>query len=170
MPSAGITLKYTDLIFLPVLLAFATAHSRAPPRSTNLPMITEEVMKTHYTVTLAMLAGFGLGAVAVQGLHAQAKPPVYYIAEIETTNLDAYMKDYAPLAQKTIRAAGGRIIAGGPAKSVEGDPPKTRVVVQVWDSPEQIQAWRNSAEYKKAREIGDKLAKFRSFTVDGVPQ
>ncbi|WP_197033696.1 hypothetical protein [Bradyrhizobium sp. URHD0069] len=32
-------------------------------------------MKTHYTVTLAMLAGFGLGAVAVQGLHAQANPP-----------------------------------------------------------------------------------------------
>ena len=115
-------------------------------------------MKTHYTVTLAMLAGFGLGAVAVQGLHAQAKPPVYYIAEIEPTNLDAYMKDYAPLAQKTIRDGGGRIVAGGPAKSIEGDPPKTRVVVQVWDSPEKIQAWRNSAEYKKAREIGDKLA------------
>src|SRR5260221_622691 len=33
-------------------------------------------MKTHYTVTLAMVAGFGLGAVAVQGLHAQAKAPV----------------------------------------------------------------------------------------------
>ena len=32
-------------------------------------------MKTHYSVTLAMLAGFGLGAVAVEGLHAQAKPP-----------------------------------------------------------------------------------------------
>jgi uncharacterized protein (DUF1330 family) len=95
---------------------------------------------------------------------------VYYIAEIETSNLDAYMKDYAPLAQKTIRDAGGRIIAGGPAKSVEGDAPKTRVVIQVWDSPEKIQAWRNSAEYKKAREIGDKLAKFRSFTVDGVSQ
>jgi hypothetical protein len=26
-------------------------------------------MKTHYTVTWAMLAGFGLGAIAVQGLH-----------------------------------------------------------------------------------------------------
>ncbi len=34
-------------------------------------------MKTHYTVTLAMVAGFGLGAVAVQGLHAQAKAPVW---------------------------------------------------------------------------------------------
>jgi uncharacterized protein (DUF1330 family) len=64
------------------------------------------------------------------------------------------MKDYAPLAQKTIRDAGGRIVAAGQAKSIEGDPPKTRVVVQVWDSPEKIQAWRNSAEYKKAREIG----------------
>jgi hypothetical protein len=32
-------------------------------------------MKTHYTVALAMVAGFGLGAVAVQGLHAQGKGP-----------------------------------------------------------------------------------------------
>jgi uncharacterized protein (DUF1330 family) len=126
-------------------------------------------MKTQYTVALAMLAGVGLGAVAVQGLHAQTKPPVYYITEIDATNLDAYMKDYAPLAQKTIKDAGGRIVAAGQAKSIEGDPPKTRVVVQVWDSAEKLQAWRSSAEYKKAREIGDKYAKFRAFTVEGVP-
>jgi len=31
-------------------------------------------MKAQYTVALSMLAGIGLGAVAVQGLHAQAKP------------------------------------------------------------------------------------------------
>ena len=37
-------------------------------------------MKTYFTVTLAMLTGFGLGAVAVHGLHAQAKAPVYYIS------------------------------------------------------------------------------------------
>ena len=128
-------------------------------------------MKAQYTTGLAMLAGIGIGAVAVQSLHAQAKPPVYYIAEIDATNLEAYMKDYAPLAQKTIKDAGGRIVAAGQAKSIEGDPPKAaRVVVQVWDSAEKMQAWRSSAEYKKAREIGDKLAKFRSFTVDGVPQ
>jgi hypothetical protein len=75
-------------------------------------------MKTHITLAVGMLTGFGLGVVAVQGLHAQAKPPIYYIAEIEPTNLDAYMKDYAPLAQKTIREAGGRIVAGGPATSI----------------------------------------------------
>lgn len=127
-------------------------------------------MKTRYTVTLAAIAGFGLGAVAIEGLHAQAKPPVYYIAEIEMTNPDAYMKEYAPKAQATIKKAGGRLLAAGNATAIEGAPPKQRVAVQVWDSMEKIKAWRNSAEYKEARKIGDKYAKFRSFTVAGVPQ
>jgi len=39
-----------------------------------------------------------------------------------------------------------------------------------WDSMEKIQAWRNSAEYKEARKIADKYAKFRAFTVEGLPQ
>jgi uncharacterized protein (DUF1330 family) len=131
----------------------------------------ELVMKTRYTVTFAMLAGFGLGAVAMQGLHAQAKPPIYYVAEIDITNLDAYTKEYAPVAQATIKAAGGRLLAAGQnVTSVEGAPPTKRVAIQVWDSMEKIQAWRNSADYKKAREIGDKYAKFRAFTVEGLPQ
>ncbi len=66
-------------------------------------------MKTRYIVTLAVVAGFGLGAVAVQGLHAQAKPPVYYIVEIDVKNLDAYTKEYAPKAQALIKASGGRL-------------------------------------------------------------
>ena len=43
-------------------------------------------MKTQYTVALSMLAGIGLGAVAVQGLHAQAKPPAYLVIEINKVN------------------------------------------------------------------------------------
>ena len=46
-------------------------------------------MKTKYTVALSMLAGAMLGAAAIQGLHAQTKPPIYYVAEIDTANLDA---------------------------------------------------------------------------------
>ena len=128
-------------------------------------------MKMYLTVALSMLTGAAIGGAAIQGLHAQAKPPVYYVAEIDTSNLDAYMKDYAPLAQASIKAAGGRIVAGGAPKAFESDPPKAaRVVVQVWDSEEQIQKWRSSADYKKAREIGDKLAKFRSYAVPGAAQ
>jgi uncharacterized protein (DUF1330 family) len=128
-------------------------------------------MKTRYTVVLAVAVGFGLGAVAVQGLHAQAKPPIYYIAEIDVKNLDAYTKEYAPKAQALIKASGGRLLAAGQnVTAIEGAPPKRRVAVQVWDSMEQIKAWRNSAEFKEVRKIGDKYAKFRSFTVEGLPQ
>ena len=128
-------------------------------------------MKTQYMVTLAVVVGFALGAVAVQGLHAQAKPPVYYIAEIDVTNLDAYTKEYAPKAQALIKASGGRILAAGQkVTAIEGAPPKPRVVVQVWDSMEKIKAWRGSAEFKELRKIGDKYAKFRTFTVEGLPQ
>jgi uncharacterized protein (DUF1330 family) len=127
----------------------------------------ENIMNRHIGLGLAMVAGAALGAAAVQGLHAQAKPPIYYITEIDAPNMDAYVKEYAPLAQKSIRDAGGRIVAAGPAKSVEGEPPKARIAVQIWDSPEKMMAWRNSADYKKAREVGNKLAKFRSFYVEG---
>ena len=61
-------------------------------------------MKSNYKMALAMLAGVALGAVAVQGLHAQAKPPVFVIGEIDVTNEDAYAKEYAPKAQALIKA------------------------------------------------------------------
>jgi uncharacterized protein (DUF1330 family) len=128
-------------------------------------------MRTRYMVTLAVVAGFGLGAVTVHGLHAQTKPPIYYIAEIDVTNVDAYTKEYAPKAQALIKASGGRLLAAGQkVTAIEGAPPKPRVAVQVWDSMEKIQAWRNSAEFKENRKIGDKYAKFRAFTVEGLPQ
>ena len=102
-------------------------------------------MNTRSTVALSMLAGVAIGAVAVQGLHAQAKPPVYYVAEIDVTNPDAYAKEFAPKAQAIIKAAGGRFVAiGGTAGTgaakltgFDGEPPK-RAVVQVWDSMEKI--------------------------------
>ena len=128
-------------------------------------------MKTQYMITMAVVAGFGLGALTVQSLYAQAKPPVYYIAEIDVTNLDAYVKEYAPKAQALIKASGGRLLAAGQKiTAIEGEPPKPRVAVQVWDSLEKIQAWRNSAEYKEIRKIGDKYAKFRAYAVEGLPQ
>ena len=133
-------------------------------------------MRSNYKVAVAVTAGVAIGALAVQGLHAQAKPPVYFVAEIDVTNPDAYAKEYAPKAQAIIKAAGGRFLAiGGSAASTgmvtgfDGDPPK-RVVVQVWDSMEKIRAWRANPEYVELRKVGEKYAKFRSFAVDGLPE
>src|SRR5580704_18467871 len=127
-------------------------------------------MKIRYTVALAMFASFGLGAAAVQGLHAQAKPPVYSVAEIDIADQAAY-STYVPKAQAAIKAAGGKILAaGGKITAVEGEPPKSRVVIQQWDSLEKYQAYRNSAAFKELLPTREKVAKWRTFVVEAVPQ
>jgi uncharacterized protein (DUF1330 family) len=128
-------------------------------------------MKIQYAVALSLVTGIAVGAVAIERLHAQAKPPVYLVTEIEITNLDAYVKEYAPLAQASIKTSGGRLLAAGQnITQIEGTPPKSRVAIQQWDSVDKIKAWRASAEYKKAREIGDKYGKFRAYAIEGIPQ
>jgi uncharacterized protein (DUF1330 family) len=131
----------------------------------------EDSMKTHYTIALSLLAGAALGAGAIQGLHAQARPPIYVIAEIDVTNLDAYTKEYVPKAQALIKSMGGRFLAAGQkVTSLEGEPPKTRVAVQVWPSMDKVQAWQKSAELQELRTIVKNNAKFRVFAVEGLPQ
>jgi uncharacterized protein (DUF1330 family) len=133
-------------------------------------------MKPKIGTVLGMVAGIGIGAATVQVLHAANHAPVYYVAEQEISNPEGYAKEFVPRAAATIKAAGGRYVAvggvgsSGKVTGFDGDPPKSRVVIQVWDSLEQIQAWYNSPEYKEARKIGEKYAKFRSFAVDGVSQ
>jgi uncharacterized protein (DUF1330 family) len=130
----------------------------------------ETIMRTQYTVGLAMFAGFGLGAIAVQGLHAQVKPPVYSVAEIDVTDQAAY-STYLPKAQAAIKSAGGKVLAAGSTiTAVDGEPPKSRVVIQQWDSLEKFQAYRNSAAFKDLIPVREKVAKFRTFVVEGVPQ
>jgi uncharacterized protein (DUF1330 family) len=117
-----------------------------------------------------MLAGIAIGTVAVQSLHAQAKPPVYFVAENDVSNPEGYRKEYLPPAQASIKAHGGRYLAAGNATAMAGEAPKSRVVILVWDSMEALQGWFNSPEYKEARKIGEKYAKYRNYAVPGVSQ
>ena len=48
--------------------------------------------------------------------------------------------------------------------AIEGTPPK-RIVIQGWDSIEQIKSWYNSADYQAALKIGPQYATFRRFAV-----
>jgi uncharacterized protein (DUF1330 family) len=131
-------------------------------------------MKTYYTVALSMLVGAGLGGTAMQAIHAQAKPPIYYISEIDVTNPDAYPKDYGTKMQAVVKSHGGRQLAiggvgGANAKTLttlEGTPPKG-AVLQVWDSMEKLQAWRNDPQFKELRTAGEKYATWRSFAIEG---
>ena len=118
-----------------------------------------------------MLAGAALGAAAVQGLHAQAKPPVYVVGEIDILNQNAYLNDYREKAMAVVKSAGGKFLAaGGKTTAIEGEPPKSRILIQQWDSVEQYQAYRNSAAFRELLPLKEKVAKFRLFAVEGIPQ
>jgi len=132
-------------------------------------------MKIKYTVALSALVGIAIGAMAMQGLHAQSKPPVYLVTEINVTNPEAYGSEFAPKAQATIKAAGGRLVAIGgaggagaePLTVIAGTAPQ-RLVIQQWDSLDQLKAWYNSADYQAALKIGEKYATFRRIAIEGA--
>lgn len=128
-------------------------------------------MKSKYTVAFAMFASFALGGAAVQGLHAQAKPPAYSVAEITVTNQDGYNKEYVPPVVKAIQEAGGKfLVRSGRTISFEGAAPAPRVVLIQWESLDKAQALQNSSTYKDAQKIGQKYATFRIFGVEGLAQ
>lgn len=128
-------------------------------------------MKINHMMVLTLLGGIALGAAAIQGLHAQAKPPAYVIAEIDVTNEANFMKEFAPLAAKALQDGGAKnLTRGGKTLSIEGAPPKSRITINAFESMEKARAAFTSAAYKEARKIGDKYATFRIFVVEGVAQ
>jgi uncharacterized protein (DUF1330 family) len=126
-------------------------------------------MKIRTTVALAIIAGFGLGAATVGVIYAQAKPPVYVIAEVDISNVDALMKEFQPKAAALVEKYGGRLLAASAnVTALDGQRP-TRVAVHQWENMDKVKSWFDSAEYKENRKIGDKYAKFRIYAVEGRP-
>jgi uncharacterized protein (DUF1330 family) len=118
---------------------------------------------------LAMVAGFGLGAVAVQSLHAQGKPKAYTISEIETLDAAAQAA-YVPDILAAIKAAGGRNFntAGGKIAAIVGEAPK-RVAINEWDSLEQAQAFYKSKVWNDLAPKRDKAQKLiRAYAVEAL--
>jgi len=126
-------------------------------------------MKTHIKLGLAMLAGIGLGAGAVHQLHAQATPPAYVISEIDVVDEDGYAKQYIPLVNQAFAASGRKRLAlTGNTLAIVGDPPKSRIVLSVFENMEKAQAAYTSPDYLEAQKIGEKYAKFRTFAFEGA--
>lgn len=133
-------------------------------------------MQLHYAVAVALFAGVVIGGAAVEGLHAQAKPPVYLIGEIEVTNPEGYAKEYLPKAREIIKAHGGQLVASGgaagsgnPVTAIDGAAPK-RVVIYRYPSIDAVHAWRNDPAYETARKVGERYARYHTFAVEGVSQ
>jgi uncharacterized protein (DUF1330 family) len=126
-------------------------------------------MKKSHSLALALLAGVGLGALGVHTLYAQAKPPIYYVGEVDVTDEAGYARDFAPKAQAAVKGSGGKfLVIGGNPVGLIGDPPKKRIVIQQWDSMEAMKTWFDSPEQTALRAIQAKYSKVRAYAVTGL--
>jgi uncharacterized protein (DUF1330 family) len=113
-------------------------------------------MKNSFAIAAALVAGIGIGGFGVQVLQAQTKPPVYMIEDNTVNDHDGFAQEFAPMARDSLKTYGGRYLGGGSGVSIDGDPPKGRVVLVQWDSVDQMMQWRHSPEYTAARAVGEK--------------
>jgi uncharacterized protein (DUF1330 family) len=127
-------------------------------------------MKARYAVTIGVLAGVAIGATAINGLNAQARPPTYIVIDItEVTDPDGFKAVTSSPAASPARltAVGGRyVIRTETATPLDGVPPK-RFVLLAFDSKEKAQAWNDAADIKEINAIRAKTTKSSAFIVEG---
>jgi uncharacterized protein (DUF1330 family) len=126
-------------------------------------------MKAKYTVALSTLAGVAIGAIGMQGLHAQgAKLKAYSIGEeevLDSTALNSYLPGIREAISqhhgKSLRTIGGRVV------QVEGATPPQRVAIVEWDSVDDALAFYKSDVWKASQAQRDKAYKvIRRYIVE----
>jgi uncharacterized protein (DUF1330 family) len=126
-------------------------------------------MNRRIATGLTLLAGAAIGATAIQGLHAQAKPPTYVVVALRKINdAETFKTSVVEKAPAAIAAFGGRfIVRTDKITSLDGPPPQRFILLQ-FDSPEKAEAWHNSAAQKEIDAARMKTTDSLSFVVEGV--
>ena len=102
-------------------------------------------MRSNFRIAMVLFAGVAIGAIAVQGLHAQgAKLKAYSVSESEVLDATAQAA-YLAAARKaqeahghTLRTAAGRVV------QMEGGPAPKCVGIVEWDSLDDAVAFYKS--------------------------
>jgi uncharacterized protein (DUF1330 family) len=125
-------------------------------------------MKTRYTVALTLLAGVAIGAVAVEGLHAQAKLKAYVVAELEPLG-PGLQPAYLTTVRKAITDAHGRSLrtVNGRVVRIEGaEPPKKAAIIE-FDSLDDAEAFYKSKAWTDLAPEREKAQKtIRRYAVE----
>jgi uncharacterized protein (DUF1330 family) len=124
-------------------------------------------MKTHLTVALSMLVGVTVGAVVIEGLHAQSTLKAYVVSEIEVINPEAQAA-YLPKVTEVIKSGGGTFLArGGKIVALDGAEAPKRVTI-MYDSLEKAQASRSSPAWTALSAERNKAIKAKSYITEGI--
>jgi uncharacterized protein (DUF1330 family) len=135
-------------------------------------------VKTNIKVATAAISGLVLGAglsgigMAPGVLHAQGTTPYYDVAEINVTDKAGYEASGVDKVRDSIKAYGGKVVAGGYDKAVAraGAAPPNRFLIILWPNKEageknwtDVQKWWDSAGSKYASNL-------RDISVQGIEQ
>ena len=118
-------------------------------------------MKSNFKIAMVLLAGVAIGAVAVQGLHAQgAKLKAYAVAEFEPLDTSAQAA-MLPAARKVIEAANGRSLhtTAGRVVPIDGGPVPKSVGITELASVDEALAFYKSKAWADLAPERDKAAK-----------
>lgn len=129
-------------------------------------------MKTRFTITLSVVAGFALGSLSVHAQRAQSTLKAYSIGEIVPIAGAKVSPEYLAAARKALAEAGGRSMGTlkGKVFHAEGDAPPVAVAMTEWDSADAARAFFQSKAWKDLAPEGDKTAKtVRRYIVEVEP-
>lgn len=126
-------------------------------------------MRSNFKIAMVLLTGVAIGAIAVQGLHAQsAKLKAYAVSESEILDASAQAA-YLTAARKALEAAHGRSLHTGAGRVVQiegGSPPKSVGIIE-WNSVDEAVAFYKSKAWADLAPQRDKAVKVtRRYVVE----
>lgn len=126
-------------------------------------------MKTNFKLAVALVAGAVIGGMAIQGLHAQGKPPAYLVIPILKINDAAAFRAGVldKVKSEDMNAAGGQfVVRSQKFIGLDGSPPERLIIIK-FDSVEKAQAFSNTAAQKEINTARMKSTNSLSFIVEG---
>jgi uncharacterized protein (DUF1330 family) len=95
-------------------------------------------------------------------------PGAYVLVEVDVHDPDAY-EPYVAGATASVAASGGRYLAlWGRTEQLEGDPPRSRVVVLGFPDVDAAVAWYRSDAYQAVAPVRHGAAVSRMFVVEAL--
>lgn len=123
-------------------------------------------MRSRLALTLAMLAGFALGAVAVQSVHAQRSGPgAYAIIDITEVTSPQGLNEALAKLPASVAAFGGKFVTRTEnILGFDGVPP-LRFFIIAFDTMEKAQSWNNSPAQTAINQARTQATSSSSFAV-----
>jgi uncharacterized protein (DUF1330 family) len=123
-------------------------------------------MNANLKVIAAALAGIAIGAVGIENIRAQTKPPGYTVVEFEVTDPVGW-KNYTDAA-RALPSTGTFIVRGTKGTALAGERPKSITIIK-FPTVDDALAFDASPAYAALKANRDKSSNWRSYAVEGLP-